>query len=408
MFKEKKGDGSIKDIISEVFKKGEDLKNSEDKKNELMKKIGVKKLVFLVLGMDYNWVDGHKPTSKGARSDTIILVTMDLYNQEVRLLSIPRDLRVYYDEFGYYEKINAAVVLGGSSLTRKIISNLFGVHIDYVFIIKQQAIKNLVDSVGGVYIDVEKDMFYEDKWGNLRIDLKHGRQLLNGEQVIGYMRFRMDEEGDLGRMRRQNQAISQIMQQLPSKINSSNIFSVINNVLPYVQTDMKKEKIMLLINFMANFSIDYKSYRLLVEPVDIDGVSYVELKDYKETIKAWYRGYEKLGILNACSVDNNMEIFNKYIYGSNFYLNASDYLDDYVPFSIILHKDDNGKSSLYYKLPFGKSMTLKEFIYNRYVNSTSEIYLKKSFLYDNEISKLRDFYVSNDVVLILGEDSIEK
>lgn len=402
----KNNNGNVVNIFSGVFN-NEKIEENAKKKDELIKKIGSDKLVFLVLGLDYNWVEGHKPTSKGARSDTIILVVMDLYNQEVRLMSIPRDLRVYYEDQGYYDKINAAIVIGGPQLTKKIISNLLSVHIDYVFVIKQQAIKNIVDSIGGVYIDVEKDMYYEDKWGNLKIDLKKGRQLLNGDQVIGYMRFRMDEEGDLGRIRRQNQAIIEIMNQLPSKINSSNILKILESVLPYIQTDLTKEKIMLLVDFMSNFSFSYRSYKLPVNPIEVEGVSYVELGDYKDVVTAWYKGYKKLAILNACHEDNNLRIFNTYIRGSKFYLNSNDYLDDYIEYSIILQKSEE-KSSLYYRLPFGKAMTLKEFIFNRYIYTASQIYLKKSYLYENEIKKIKDNFMNNDVVLILGEDSVGK
>lgn len=402
------GEKKIINIISSVLSEKSENRNSFQKKDDIMKKFGTDRLVFLILGLDHNWVEGHKPTSQGARSDAIILVTLDLYNQQVRLLSIPRDLRIYYKDYGYYDKINSAVVLGGAKLTRKIISELFGVHIDYTITIKQQAIKNLVDCIGGVYIDVEKDMFYEDRWGNLSINLKKGRQLLNGEQVIGYMRFRMDEEGDLGRIRRQNQAITQIMEQLPSKLNSSNIMSIIDNVLPYIQTDLNKEKIILLVKYMSSFKISYRSYKLPVISMEIDGVSYVQTQDYKEVIKAWYRGYQKLGIINACHVNNNMDVYNKYIHGSKFYLNGTEFFDEYIPISIILQKEETEKNSLYYILPFGKVMTLKEFIYNRYIDTKSEIYIRKTFLYDTEISKLMNFYNSNDVILILGEDSVGK
>ncbi|MFN3995656.1 MAG: LCP family protein, partial [bacterium] len=392
---------------TQIFKQKEDNKEKKDK-DEIISKIGAKRLVFLVLGLDYNWVEGHKPTSKGARSDTIILVTLDLYSQQVRFMSVPRDLRVYYEDYGYYDKINAAIVIGGPRLTKKIISNLFSIHIDYIFVIKQLAIKNLVDSVGGVYIDVEKDMYYEDKWGNLNINLKKGRQLLNGEQVIGYMRFRMDEEGDLGRIRRQNQAITQIMEQLPSKINSSNVLKIINDVLPYIETDLDKDKIILLVEFLSNFPVDYKSYRLPINPVDIEGVSYVELdNNYKDYIIGWYRGYEKLSILGACSQYNNKQVFDKYISDGKYILVSSEYLDDYLNYSIILQKGKE-KSSLYYRLPFGKTMNLEEFLYNRYVYISSEIYLSKKGLYEDEVKKIRKIYNDSDVVLILGEDSVEK
>ncbi|MEN3014939.1 MAG: LCP family protein [bacterium] len=393
--------------IGKVFKDSfKQVENLENVKQKVINKFGNSKIVFLVLGLDHNWVEGHLPTSEGARSDTIILVTLDLYNQELRLLSIPRDLRVYYKDYGYYDKINAAIVVGGPRLTKRIVSETLSVYIDYIVVIKQKAIKNLVDCIGGVYIDVEKDMFYEDRWGNLRVDLKKGRQLLNGEQLIGYIRFRMDEEGDIGRIRRQNQAIIEIMQQLPNKVSKDNIMKILSDVLPYIQTDLDKEKILLLFELSKISNLKYRSYKLPIRTLDIEGVSYVELEKHSDVVKGWYKGYDKLAIVNACRVDNTYQIYDKYIAGSKYILNSSTYLDSYLPFSIVLSK--NGDNPLYYRIPFGKAMSVKDFIYNRYVDSSSQIYSANRDIYQSEIREIRKLIYDNDVILILGDDSIDK
>lgn len=186
------------------------------------------------------------------------------------------------------------------------------------------------------------------------------------------------------------------------------MFKIINNVLPYIDTDLDKEKIMILVDFMSDFSVSYKFYKLPVNPVEIEGISYVELMDnYKEAIIAWYKGYERLSILNACSNDNNKQIFDKYIKNGKFYLISNEYLDDYIPISVIIKKT-NEKPSLYYRLPFGKIMDLSEFLYNRYIYTGSEIYLHKRELYSTEVEKIKRFYDNSDVLLILGEDSVEK
>src|SRR5256712_12932657 len=70
--------------------------------------------------------------------------------------------------------------------------------------------------MGGVEVDVEKDMAYTDWWANLYIDLKKGRQFLSGDQAMQYMRFRHDEEGDIGRVRRQQQVFVAIAQRIKS------------------------------------------------------------------------------------------------------------------------------------------------------------------------------------------------
>jgi LCP family protein required for cell wall assembly len=385
-----------------------DNKNKEKVKKDYVKVFGTKKIVFLILGSDYNWTSDHKPTSEKTRTDTIILATLDIYNNELRLLSIPRDLRVYYDEpYNYYDKINAANAIEGPKLTKKIISNLFNIHIDYIILIKQKAIKELVDSIGGVYINVEKDMNYNDNWGNLHINLKKGYQLLNGDQVIGYMRFRMDEEGDLGRIRRQQQAIKEILSQLKDKINISNLPAIIDKVLPYVQTDLNKQNIINLVDYLKNNSIKMKTYTLPVVTNDIEGISYVELAgDYKKAIEAFYKGYPIISVFNGTDCDNY--ILNKlndyYSIDKRFYIIKSDYADDYYNQTIIITTDKSKNSKLYYVIPVCKVFNVQEFIYNKYYNTKSDIYLVNKNLYEQSKDLLLNAINKSDEVLILGND----
>jgi polyisoprenyl-teichoic acid--peptidoglycan teichoic acid transferase len=385
-----------------------DNKNKELFKKDYVKVFGTKKIVFLILGSDYNWTSDHKPTSEKARTDTIILATLDIYNNELRLLSIPRDLRVYYDEpYNYYDKINAANAIEGPRLTKKIISNLFNIHIDYIILIKQKAIKELVDSIGGVYINVEKDMNYNDNWGNLHINLKKGYQLLNGDQVIGYMRFRMDEEGDLGRIRRQQQAIKEILSQLKDKINISNLYVIIDKVLPYVQTDLNKQNIINLVDYLKNNSIKMKTYTLPVATNDIEGISYVELAgDYEKAIEAFYKGYPTISVFNGTDYDNYiLNKLNDYYYlDKRFYIIKSDYADDYYNQTIIITADKSKDSKLYYVIPVCKVFNVQEFIYNKYYNTMSDIYLVNKNLYEQSKDLLLNAINKSDEVLILGND----
>jgi len=385
-----------------------DDKNKELVKKDYLKIFGSRKIVFLILGSDYNWTPDHKPTSEKARTDTIILATLDIYNNELRLISIPRDLRVYYEEpYNYYDKINAANAIEGPTLTKKIISNLFNIHIDYIILIKQKAIKELVDAIGGVYINVEKDMSYNDNWGNLHIDLKKGYQLLNGDQVIGYMRFRMDEEGDLGRIRRQQQAIKEILSQLKDKINISNLPVILNNVLPYIQTDLNKQNIVNLIDYFKDNSIKMKTYNLPIATTEIEGISYVELVgDYKKSIEAFYKGYSIISIFNGTDYDNSIlnKLSDYYSIDKRFYIINLDYADDYYNQTIIITKDDSKDSKLYYVVPICKVFNIQEFIYNRYYNTKSDIYLVNKNLYERSRDLLLNAINKSDEVLILGND----
>lgn len=366
------------------------------------------KLVFLILGTDYNWTSNHEPTSEKARTDTIILATLDIYNNELRMMSIPRDLRVYYDEpYNYYDKINAANAIEGPRLTKNIISKLFNIHIDYIVLIKQRAIKELVDAVSGVYINVEKDMYYNDNWGNLHINLKKGYQLLNGDQVIGYMRFRMDEEGDLGRIRRQQQAIKEVLAQLKDKVNVSNLHIIINKVLPYIQTDLTKENIINLIDYFKNSSLKIKTYLLPINTVEIEGISYVELVgDYKKVVEAFYKGYPLISIFNGTDSDNSIlnKLYDYYSIDKKFYVINSGYADDYYNQTIIITKDKSKNSKLYYFIPVCKVFNIDEFIYDRYYNTKSDIYLVNKNLYQESENLLFETIKKSDEILILGND----
>jgi LCP family protein required for cell wall assembly len=404
----KKTINSSKNQDNNIFSFLFDDKNKELLEKDYVKVFGSKKIVFLILGSDYNWTSDHKPTSEKARTDTIILATLDIYNNELRLISIPRDLRVYYDEpYNYYDKINAANAIEGPRLTKKIISNLFNIHIDYIILIKQKAIKELVDAIGGVYINVEKDMNYNDNWGNLHINLKKGYQLLNGDQVIGYIRFRMDEEGDLGRIRRQQQAIKEILSQLKDKINISNLYVIIDKVLPYVQTDLNKQNIINLVDYLKNNSIKMKTYTLPVVTNDIEGISYVELAgDYKKSIEAFYKGYPVISVFNGTDCDNYiLNKLNDYYYlDKRFYIIKSDYADDYYNQTIIITTDKSKNSKLYYVIPVCKVFNVQEFIYNKYYNTKSDIYLVNKNLYEQSKDLLLNAINKSDEVLILGND----
>ncbi len=142
-------------------------------------------------------------------SDTIILSHLDLDRHTATLVSIPRDAWVTVAHHGSM-KLNSVIGVGGAKLTAGVVSALTGATIDAAMVVSPEGAKQLVDGLGGVNIDVEKDMDYDDNYGDLHIHLKKGEQFLSGGQVLGYMRFRHDDEGDFGRMRRQQQVVRQI------------------------------------------------------------------------------------------------------------------------------------------------------------------------------------------------------
>lgn len=147
-------------------------------------------------------------------SDTILLAHLDIDQRTATLVSIPRDTWVSIPGHGH-GKINEAMGDGGPTLSAGVVSTLLGgVPIDATLAVQPQDAKQLVDAMGGLNVNVERDMDYDDNNGNLHIHLKKGEQYLTGGQVVEYVRFRHDAEADWGRVRRQQQVLRDLCDQM--------------------------------------------------------------------------------------------------------------------------------------------------------------------------------------------------
>lgn len=192
------------------------------------------KLHILVLGVDPGWVE---PGKAGiGRSDTIMLATYDPKTGEISLLSIPRDTRVEIPGHGM-DKINHAYAYGGIELTVKTVRAFLNVPIRYYLKIDTTGFVKLVDAIGGVTIDVEKDMDWDDYAGNLHIHLKKGLQTLNGEDANGYVRFR-HTDSDQARAARQQKFIGAAIKQVLKPANLLKVPELIRIGFQTVQTNL--------------------------------------------------------------------------------------------------------------------------------------------------------------------------
>ncbi len=191
------------------------------------------KFNVLILG-----VDGRKGVN--SRSDTIILASLDGETKTAQLLSVPRDTRVKIK--GAWDKINAAYAYGGVDLTKKTVSDFLGVKIDRYAVINFKSLIELVDLVGGIEIDVPVRMYVPDEG----IDLKPGKQHLNGEQVLAYSRFRGTKDGDIDRAKRQQEVIKLLAQKLLDTGNIRKIPELFAVVKDNVETDLTVKEMIAL------------------------------------------------------------------------------------------------------------------------------------------------------------------
>ena len=213
---------------------------------DLTEIFGKPKLRVLVMGVDENWTQGDEMYTSSSRSDTMLAVNVDLASHQVGIVSIPRDLWVHIPKSGY-GKINEAIADAGPLRSEKtVVDNLNFPPFDNYVVLKIDATKNLVDAIGGLDVDVEKDMDYDDSWGHLHIHLKKGPQHLNGEQTVGYIRFRHDPEGDFGRMRRQRQVIGDLVKRMKDPAIFAKLPSLIGLVQANVRTDLSYDKLFYL------------------------------------------------------------------------------------------------------------------------------------------------------------------
>ena len=192
---------------------------------------------MMVLGVDARRGDA-------GRSDTMMVITWDENTDKAVLLSVPRDTRVKIDGNGY-DKINHAYAYGGRKLSQKAVENLLGVDMDYYVLINTAAFERIIDAIGGVDIDVEKRMYYEDPWddnGGLIIDLYPGEQHLDGERAIQYVRYR-DGEGDIGRIRRQQKFMRAVLAQVISPYILPELPGIIAELRSVIDTNMTMPEI---------------------------------------------------------------------------------------------------------------------------------------------------------------------
>lgn len=143
---------------------------------------------ILVLGLDIG--DPDNPNNYDVkRTDTIMVAQYDPNLKDLDLVSVPRDTLV--KENGYNYKINAAYQKGGDSKIKGIVEDLLGIQINYTFKVDYNAFRQFIDAIGGVEMEIERNMFYDDPGQNLHINFKKGTvEHLDGKKAEEFFRWR--------------------------------------------------------------------------------------------------------------------------------------------------------------------------------------------------------------------------
>lgn len=233
--------------------------------------------VVLMMGID-DARSGLDDPFKGARTDVMILVRVSTKNQEVALVSIPRDSKVYLAEGKGTDKINAAHAYGGAELAVKTVEESFGIPIDNYVIVNYNGIREIIDLLGGVDVYIEKPMRYRDNAAKLNIDFKPGINHLNGDEAEAFLRFRHDEFGDIGRIQRQQQFLAAVAKKLKDPWTFTKLPKLVEAGKTHVRTNLEKEEMFKLAAFVPD--LDFSKIRSATLPgyPSAGGISYWIIK----------------------------------------------------------------------------------------------------------------------------------
>lgn len=181
---------------------------------------------ILILGSDTRGEDT-------GRADTIMVLQLDGPSKKPKLISFMRD--TFVDIPGYdANKINSAYALGGADLVRQTLAENFNIQCRYYAKVDFQSFEKIIDSMfpKGVKIDAEKTLNLDG------VDIAQGRQKMDGHTLLQYSRFRMDQEGDFGRVRRQQQVMTAVMGQLKNPLVLIHTPESLGRLVGYMSTDI--------------------------------------------------------------------------------------------------------------------------------------------------------------------------
>lgn len=217
----------------------------------------------------------------GYRTDTIIVAHLDEETHDVALMSVPRDTVVLTGNGGIM-KINSVYAGGGAdgmARLSKRLGAMLGFELDGYVLVNLEAFRETVDLVGGVEFDVPQDMYYQDPTQNLHIDLKAGKQLLDGEKAMELVRFRKGYASqDIQRTKVQQEFLRALAKKVLSVSSLTKLKEFADVFSTYVTTDLTVGNMLYLAKALMQCDFDaMKTYTLEGEGAMINGGSYYPL-----------------------------------------------------------------------------------------------------------------------------------
>ncbi len=190
----------------------------------------------------------------GMLTDAILV--MNLSEEGIQVTSIPRDTKVEWDEeqrklvkdnAPKVSKLAEMQAYGGSEhiqeLAVKEIEEILKTPIQHYAIVNLSVVEKLIDNIGGLEINIPQDMRYMDSAQGLNIDIKAGKQTLTGKEVLGAIRYRRYENGDLGRISMQQYVMKTFAEEIINEGDISKITMATIELMKGIQTNIRIEDV---------------------------------------------------------------------------------------------------------------------------------------------------------------------
>lgn len=217
-------------------------------------------------------------------TDTIMVCAFNPKQSKLVMMSVPRDTYTGQNKnkATASDKINTLYNKSPDTLINKI-NSITGLDLKYYINVDTKGLRELVDSIGGIYYEVPIDMDYDDDTQDLYIHLKAGYQLLDGNKAEQLVRFRHNNDGtsypasygdnDIGRMRTQREFLKELLKQMKNKHLILNLTKYINIAKYNVETNVDMDKMKHYIPYLIDFNLeDLDSCSLPGEPEKCNGV----------------------------------------------------------------------------------------------------------------------------------------
>lgn len=221
-----------------------------------------------------------RDTESNSRSDTMIMASIDTETEKIALVSVPRDTHIKTST-GKNEKINAVNYIEGPEAACEVVGKLLNTRVEYYVVTNFVGFKDIIDTLGGVHIDIEKDMYHSDPINpELEINIHKGYQYMDGKNALNYVRYRGGPTADIGRTQRQQKFIKA----MADEMLSTSTISKLPRLIPQLSKNIKTNIPVKDLAFLARMGRDFDTTDMAAQTLPgypytdpASGVSYWEI-----------------------------------------------------------------------------------------------------------------------------------